>query len=815
MKIGGGNSKTSSNIQTGGRSFGIVANGKAFRILSSSLYNFKILAVVREISCNARDAHALNGSLDRPFKVTLPTVTDPHFSVRDFGPGLADEDIFGLYTTYFQSTKTDSNDAIGGLGLGSKSPLSYSNSFTVSSVHGGKKRTYLTFQNDNGEPDIYRLTEEDSDEPTGLEVRVPVVREDFDKFKASATYVYRLFQTRPDVWVGHTEIGVEGLERDTYVLADRLERSVAYEGTKAARFYKSCTVSEVSNSKFWAKMGDLIYPIAIDHVFAKSDGFVYQFYTQNRGQVTIVDCEIGELDINAGREGLSYDKSTLARLKTVLSLVYAKMVKEVNDQIAVATHFDQAMTLAVEQRKYFGDMASSGMFSWKGTDLSLSYYNSFPQLVKHSASWQKFVAVFETFCDRVNYSHVQTSTNGLVVRSLTPANIERALMFFYEKTPIKIIVQDQTPGGANGSIKQRVEAAYGTRPWEKHQIFIVRACTVQDTANGGQTTSSAHAKVAENIAAVRKAIQNCDVFADIIMLSDLPTCAPEKATSTRGATVARQKSEMYVVTSTGLTNIHMLNVHNFVTVEFDPEATGEFVYVVGNKSSMSFGGTINLSRSTQTTYRGEMSYAVDVIHEWVKSKLTGKTPIAEKVSLYYLTEAQAKEIEGLPNWTNLQTQIIRDVAAAIKQRNGQRWVQTSINRPADSDINSYLLANVSDYRDAHEEFKALNKEYGTYVDHMLATIKLIANNCMNLIENQKAEFEALSGCTVKVFKERLAEPVSVTWYDFVCHVSPMLAMARLYGSSSKNKPWTDDLCRLWNESPKKITFSEYLNIILK
>jgi len=136
------------------RQFTIKATGKAFRILSSGLYKDKILAIVRELSCNAYDAHVAVGTPTRPFDVHLPSVLEPHFSVRDYGPALSSDQIDNVFSTYFESTKTETNDQIGGLGLGCKSPLSYVDSFNVISRLEGFKRTYTVFFDEKDTPSI-------------------------------------------------------------------------------------------------------------------------------------------------------------------------------------------------------------------------------------------------------------------------------------------------------------------------------------------------------------------------------------------------------------------------------------------------------------------------------------------------------------------------------------------------------------------------------------------------------------------------------------------------------------------------------------
>ena len=124
--------------------FKIKASAKAFSILSSGLYANKIRAIVRELSCNAVDSHVASGRTDTPFDVHLPNDLEPWFSIRDYGTGLSHEQVSSIYTTYFESTKTESNDYIGALGLGSKSPFAYTDNFTVTAIKDGKKGIYLS-----------------------------------------------------------------------------------------------------------------------------------------------------------------------------------------------------------------------------------------------------------------------------------------------------------------------------------------------------------------------------------------------------------------------------------------------------------------------------------------------------------------------------------------------------------------------------------------------------------------------------------------------------------------------------------------------
>lgn len=136
-----------SNV-TDTKEFGLKASKKAFQILSSGLYANKIRAIIRELSCNALDSHVAANNVSTPFEIHLPNSIEPFFAVRDYGTGLSRDQVNNIYTTYFESTKTASNEFIGALGLGSKSPFSYTDNFTVTAIKDGKKGIFSAYLND-------------------------------------------------------------------------------------------------------------------------------------------------------------------------------------------------------------------------------------------------------------------------------------------------------------------------------------------------------------------------------------------------------------------------------------------------------------------------------------------------------------------------------------------------------------------------------------------------------------------------------------------------------------------------------------------
>jgi hypothetical protein len=162
--------------------FRINASAHAFRILSSGLYSNKIAAVIRELVCNAIDAHRMVGKADIPVAVKLPNHMNNQFYVQDYGPGMSHDFVMRNYTSYFDSTKSHDNSQIGGFGLGSKSPFAYTDQFTVETVQDGVKRTYTAYLDDNGAPCISLMQESETTDPTGTRVTLPVQMKDWNEF---------------------------------------------------------------------------------------------------------------------------------------------------------------------------------------------------------------------------------------------------------------------------------------------------------------------------------------------------------------------------------------------------------------------------------------------------------------------------------------------------------------------------------------------------------------------------------------------------------------------------------------------------------
>lgn len=312
--------------------FKIRNSAKAFKILSDGLYSNKIRAIIRELSCNAVDSHVAAGKPSAPFEVHLPTILEPWFAVRDFGVGLDDHQVVNIYTTYFESTKTNSNDFIGALGLGSKSPFSYTENFTVTAIKNGMKRIYSAFINESGVPSIAEMSSEPTTEENGVEVKFSVTnRSDYQSFRNEAYQVFAWFQHKPTI---------TGVENFNHKVIDYVERDIV-PGVHTRK------KDGYHHPDSFALMGNIAYPLNNIPDVSKNIGKVAALLECG----LVLEFGIGDLDFAASREQLSYVPLTIASIKAKLDLLNANLATHLRARIdAIPEEWNRAFLLYEEHR---------------------------------------------------------------------------------------------------------------------------------------------------------------------------------------------------------------------------------------------------------------------------------------------------------------------------------------------------------------------------------------------------------------------------------------------------------------------------------
>ena len=309
--------RSSSSLETNQAS--IEMTPMMFKLLSSGLYQFKERAVIRELSCNGLDGHEMNGNPEKPLDIHLPTRFEPYFEVRDYGIGMTHEEIMNLYLCYGASTKRDNNYTIGGFGVGSKSFFSIAQSATVTSWKDGIKRQYTIYM-EEGMPQVTKLMETESDEPTGISVRVAVPMQMGANFFHEACYVYSFFDVKPNV----------NMELDYF--HDNYDLVVEGEGYKA---YTHSRMSKSIEPDVKVVMGQVAYDLDIDTIF-KDRSELWELIDESLfKEFSLVELHlpIGTVEVAASRETLSMEESTHGYIVNIFKDFASSVVKDIQKNV--------------------------------------------------------------------------------------------------------------------------------------------------------------------------------------------------------------------------------------------------------------------------------------------------------------------------------------------------------------------------------------------------------------------------------------------------------------------------------------------------
>ena len=316
-------------------SFGIKKEGLAhiFNVLRNQLYSDKVLAVIREYSTNAVDAHAEVGKLDEPIKVTLPNQLSPYFKVRDYGRGLTEKQIGQIYAMYGESTKRGTNEQIGQLGLGSKSAFAYGDNFVINSFVKGTKTSYNAFIDDTQIGQISKLTSEKSKEKDGIEIVIPAKEGDFDSFKEKALSLFTHFKVKPQV---------EGVDEGNFYKED----------AKSLIHSDDWTIRNSGDSV--AVMGNIAYPLSTSALDLPYGSPEYQLVSH---VALCLYVNIGDLDISASREALQYTDETKKTITNKLKSILKQIPQMISDEMKDCKNLWEA-------KMVYGKLFSHGAVSY-------------------------------------------------------------------------------------------------------------------------------------------------------------------------------------------------------------------------------------------------------------------------------------------------------------------------------------------------------------------------------------------------------------------------------------------------------------------
>lgn len=281
-----------------------------FELLSTKLYSNKELAVIREIICNAWDAHIENNIQHIPIEITL---NESLFSVKDFGKGIDPEKIVEIYCSYGDSSKTTDENQTGGFGLGSKAPFAYTNTFTVVNNHNNISSLYVLNKEPSNPPTIKKIYDKDTEE-SGLTVNVVIHEKDYSKF-------YEELQQ----FLKYSGIN--------YCLNNSIVKNII-------NIDENNFIADKCNTKNWEnnlfiKYGSVIYRIDRHNINPNKNKILEEFFStfKRYTDVLILQAKPNSLSVTPSRESLLYTEKTIKTVKKRIFNFIFKLKKQFFIQI--------------------------------------------------------------------------------------------------------------------------------------------------------------------------------------------------------------------------------------------------------------------------------------------------------------------------------------------------------------------------------------------------------------------------------------------------------------------------------------------------
>ena len=314
-------------------------DSKMFHILSN-LYSNPLGAVVREISTNCSDSHKAAGIPEKPFDIILPGRFDSgHFiKYRDYGTGMDYQTIISVFTMFGQSTKTNSNIETGCLGLGSKSPLAITDSYTVTNIKDGIKTMYSISKDANRKPVLNIFDTQETTEENGLLVTVPLLNQYKDNVIQEIIEQLQFFDIKPRVLQGDTELDIYYPSLEKYIelvpnfkyKSDCRGKSKIVQGGVHYDFDPDIFLKSISsdNNLKDFEISDLGSANSITR------NLLSRFL--NNPSIFILFMDMGKVSFAPSREELIYDNLTLVNIGNALIPGIKVLLKQVYDYIITA-----------------------------------------------------------------------------------------------------------------------------------------------------------------------------------------------------------------------------------------------------------------------------------------------------------------------------------------------------------------------------------------------------------------------------------------------------------------------------------------------
>jgi len=350
------NLETSGNLKE--QFFSIQDQGMIFDILRNKMYSDPILAICREISCNARDAHIEVGKNNVPIEITLPNGLEPFYKIKDWGPGISPDRMSNIFIKYTASTKRNDNLQTGGFGLGAKTPFSYSDTFTITTVHNKIKYNYACFIDETKVGKLILMGDESVEEENSTEIVIPIKRDDFNKFVIATEQSTRHWKIKPIIkgtnlaWTQYNF----SLEGTGWKIGATKSVNSSYSYNDPVKYERGVKIL-VEGVEYNVSM-EALRKFTSTKIIDACKGYLFLYFN------------IGELTLSANRESIYIDKSTEDKITKRLDVVTSEIIKVVNNKISSFSSYHEANKyFYTELKSTFNNLNFLGDLNWNNIKL--------------------------------------------------------------------------------------------------------------------------------------------------------------------------------------------------------------------------------------------------------------------------------------------------------------------------------------------------------------------------------------------------------------------------------------------------------------
>lgn len=410
-----------------------------FQMLRKNIYEDPIGSICREIADNARDAHREVGTPKRPVEISTP---GEYLTIKDYGPGISPERMKNIFCFYGASSKRNNNNEGGGFGLGAKTPFAYTDTFTIETIFGGIKYTYIAFIDPTQIGKIKLVSQEKTDECNGTKIKIPVKPHDRSNFCEKIRYYTKWWH-----------------------LAGDAQPKLLGE------------ITEPPEESVMRGNGWIIYQDSHNNPQIIVNGIPYTA-SNNICQwpsKVIMIFNVGDLNLSANRESIHFDSDTINQIK----LRYENYKKEVKEKLeheldSINEFCDVINLINVVD----GDLSDTKTWKWKGKKFDYPI-SECRMIAVRKDSWSNRNNYYETN----RFSHISKDNIITTIDNQVTTYQKRKAGYYMNANGLKriyIVPEDLFPVDGMKISDIKINSGNGGSSGKRTAVKVWRACNGHD-----------------------------------------------------------------------------------------------------------------------------------------------------------------------------------------------------------------------------------------------------------------------------------------------------------------------------------------------